>query len=97
MAEVIKAPHRVYKYSSELSARISFELPVGAEFLHVAEDPSEHRALALWFKVDPRERNTGRRHFHITGTGHLIPHEAITFRGTVIMGAMVWHVWEEAY
>lgn len=70
-------------------------LPFGAEILHFAAQGDN---LCLWCLVDPAEKNTKQRLFHVAGTGHEIEGMSPNWKfiGTCLMlgGALVWHLWE---
>jgi len=68
------------------------EMPTGAEILHVE---MQHGNVCMWAKVDP-DAALIRREFMIEGTGQP-PNQRLDdaiHRGTVLSGAMVWHVFE---
>lgn len=65
-------------------------MPVGAEILSAGQDPSGG-GIAVWAKVDPGAHGQ-RRAFWLSFTGDLVP-EGMDFVGTVVIGALVWHVW----
>lgn len=71
-------------------------MPVGAQFLHVAEQSGERdgpeRTLLLWALVDkdaPREQHL----IQISGTGHPIE-EPGSHIGSVTDHGLVWHVFD---
>lgn len=70
-----------------------FHIPIGARFLHAAEQGS---SISMWFEVDPaadREERT----FHLFGTGTGPIGDELTWVATVPMlgGTLVMHVYEE--
>lgn len=85
----------VWKYSLPCAGVNRLLLPTGAQVLHVA---SQNDDLCLWVQVDP-ERSVVWRTFHVVGTGHDLPSDAVLrFVGTAMLfaGSLVLHVFEEA-
>lgn len=80
----------VWKYELEISDEQVVEMPQGAELLHIAY---QYGKLALWARVIP---NAGlpieRRVILVRGTGH--PIWTQPYVGTVLTGALVWHVFD---
>ena len=81
----------IYKYNLSVYADNKFDMPEGAETLHV-DNQQDH--LCLWATVDtdlPKQP----RSFIILGTGHVIPPDA-RYVGTAQVDPFVWHVFEVA-
>lgn len=52
----------------------------------------QHGQLTLWFEVDTEARGVAR-YFFVVGTGHEVRAQSAHL-GSVIDGALVWHVYE---
>ena len=82
----------VYKYPLELTDTQQIEMPDGARLLSVK---NQQGTLCLWALVDPHAPMV-KRTIYVLGTGHTRNDEvsAELFVGTVLMGWLVWHVFE---
>jgi hypothetical protein len=83
----------IYKYTSHVNDKITFQVSKGAQFLSVQ---SQHELLAFWFIVDNTEP-TEERSFVVYGTGHPVGIHTGKHVGTVqhMDGLLVWHIFEE--
>lgn len=84
----------VWKYQWPGLARdAAFEMPAGAQMLHV-DAQSDH--ITIWARVDPNAPKRTRQ-FILCGTGHPAPDEMDARHiGTALTenGTYVWHVFE---
>lgn len=97
--EVTRAPRNgvVWKFEFPVSGTgrddVEVELPWGASVLHVGSQRPGH--VCVWAAVDPG-MPTYTRTFHVRGTGVPLGAElgepAANYRGTVVDGRLVWHV-----
>lgn len=78
----------VYKY--QLSQDCTIGLPDRAEILSAHSVDGE---VFIWVRLNPALLPVPRR-FMFFGTGHAIPDIALRFIGTVLMHALVFHVFE---
>ena len=70
----------------------TIELPFKSTILSV---DNQHGVLCLWALVDP-EYSKKKTRIIIVGTGQPLPDSFIgTFVGTVIVGPLIWHVFED--
>jgi hypothetical protein len=81
---------RIYKYPLEITGVQPVDMPAGAKLLSVA---NQNGTLCLWAMVDTDAPND-RRVIVICGTGHAMDDAGLIFIGTVLMGPLVWHVFE---
>jgi hypothetical protein len=88
----------IWKYRLE-GAKREFEMPVGAEIVHVGmqreygQEGLNYEVPTFWAIVDP-EADREVRTFHLAGTGILLPSGDMKYHGTVMDGAFVWHLLE---
>ena len=88
----------VWKYEMAGSYR-DFEMPVGAEIIHVDQQVKFVNAKesflvpCMWAIVDP-DAPREVREFFLAGTGIELPEHELKYLGTVKDGAFVWHVFE---
>lgn len=86
---------RVLKYPLSMSASAqALGMPVGAKIVHVAE---QHDVPTMWAEVETPDDTAAAfetRYFILRGTGDDIPPEFNDHRGTVFIGAFVFHVYE---
>ena len=87
----MSGPRTVWKFPVLSTGPMEIDLPVGAEIVHVDRDPSTG-LIAFWAEVYP-ERDKEARRFSVVGTGHDFPDGSL-HRGSVILGARVWHLFE---
>jgi hypothetical protein len=81
----------IWKYKLEITDLQSVQMPVGAIVLSVHRQGPD---LCLWSMVDPSEPMQAR-HFEVHGTGNQMPDGGKRlYVGTVVVGALVWHVFE---
>lgn len=83
----------IWKYELEIKDLQHVDMPYGAKILSVA---NQNGNLCMWASVDPSAEKMWR-FVEIIGTGHLIPTDLNgerIFIGTVVIGSLVWHVFE---
>lgn len=80
----------IWKYELEITELQTVQMPAGASILHA---DNQHGVLCIWVMVDPNARKEGRC-IEIIGTGHSIMSATRRFIGTVLMGPLVWHVFD---
>ena len=84
----------VWKYPLGLDGHTQeHEMPVGARVLAVG---MQHNLPTMWAEVDPAADTEARR-FVVFGTGHRIPTDVearLTYLGSAVSDAFVWHVYE---
>lgn len=68
---------------------VEIEMPVGAEIVHVAIQPTQ---IMLWAIVDSKAEKV-RRRFYVIATDQQIPRRC-SYVGTVHHDGYVWHVME---
>lgn len=83
----------VWKYILELTDHQTIKLPAGHQILHVGRCPATGQ-LAMWVLVEPDHTTVEPVKLRVAGTGHPIEGEP-AYLGTVILGAFVWHVFQE--
>jgi hypothetical protein len=79
---------RIFKYPFDVGANVEFDLPQGAELLHVGLDPQG--VSCLWARVHPG-MPTEKHYLHVYGTGMVIP-DGLTHFGTFVQEEYVRHV-----
>jgi hypothetical protein len=79
----------IYKYRIEF-VRTTLTLPIGAKFVHFAEQGGE---MCAWFEIDNDVARAKQRTFTIYGTGQLHKIEG-RHLGTAQDGVFVWHLYE---
>lgn len=86
----------IWKFSALVDDFINFEMPVGAEILHVGVQAP--RQLCFWVEVDSKNPKE-TRNFRVFDTGHKIIRSSefsmLDYLGTVMDNPFVWHVYEE--
>lgn len=81
----------VWKFTLEMVAIQSVEMPKGAKILDVQ---FQDESLCLWAGVTPGKESEERT-VQIVGTGHReLPDAGITYLATVQKNGYVWHVFE---
>lgn len=80
---------KIFKYPM-MTATETFNLPEGAEILHVGQQAG---GPVLWAKVDP-EANLQERTFKVVMTGEPFDSLGLEHLGTVMIGPLVVHVFE---
>ena len=83
----------IWKYPLKITSEQAITMPIDSTILSVAD---QNGTLCLWACVNTQEVGVEERTIEIVGTGH--PFEArnsLNHLGTVVMGAFVWHVFEE--
>jgi hypothetical protein len=84
----------VHKFPFEVAERIAFEMPRGAEIIHVA---MQGQAPCIWAIVDPAAPKELRR-FRVLGTGHPIespPFDVYHHVASFQAPPFVWHLFSE--
>lgn len=81
----------VREYTLPFPWRNDLPLPKGAEVLGVVEN---NGTVCLYAEVVP-EITTENRCFFVVGTGEVFNKEDKEYIGAVMVGAYVWHVYEE--
>ena len=81
----------VWKYKLRSADRQTVTMPAAAEILQVDDQFSE---LVMWALVDRDAQNTVSRDIEIFGTGHPMDEAIRIYIGTVLIGSLVWHVFE---
>lgn len=71
-------------------------LQLNGPVLHVDSRGTDY--VELWALDNGGEHEAVARDFQVFGTGHVLPDEPVTYRGTAIVasGALVWHLFERA-
>lgn len=82
----------IWKFPLRLEDIQTVMMPGGAVILSVQ---AQHGVICIWAIVETTAIKTTRS-FSILGTGHdaSFPVSSLKFLGTVLMGAFVWHVFE---
>lgn len=80
----------IWKYKLEIVDLQAINMPVGASVLSVHRQGPD---LCMWAMVDTSEPMQGRQ-FEVIGTGNPINPAQRLFVGTVVVGSLVWHVFE---
>lgn len=83
---------RVLKYELQVTDVQTLTLPHGAQFLSAQNQGGRIQA---WFEVTENKRPKVQRTFCVIGTGNPMPEQPLSFRATVQMGPLVWHVFED--
>ena len=86
----------IYKYPFPVTDEFTLALPVGARILTVqAQDDTP----CLWAEVDPEQTVMDPHDFNLFGTGHPVPDEPGTYRGTFQLreGRLVFHLYERPH
>lgn len=80
----------IFKYELEVVGEQFIKMPVGAKFLHMAE---QRHKIAMWWVVDTEVKQADKL-FVLYGTGATVFTRDLTHLGTVLMydGACVWHI-----
>lgn len=82
---------KIFKYDVPIDGFV--ELPKGAKVLYVGNQEDQ---IKMWVAVDPEEDEMFPRRFITVGTGHEFDfHYNVIFKGTVMIGPFVWHVFED--
>ncbi len=82
---------QVWKFPLLSTGPMWIEMPIGATIVLVDADPATG-LLAFWAEGEPIDATEDRR-FKIVGTGHPIPDQGM-HRGSKVIGALVWHLYE---
>lgn len=83
----------IYKYPFNIGDRFVVSMPAGAVVLSCQVQAG---TPCLWAMVET-DRPPELRVFGVFGTGHPLPADLgpdSEFLGTLVMGRLVWHVWE---
>lgn len=79
----------IWKFDLERTLKQTIEMPKGAIILSVGMQNGE---IKLWAACDPTEEDR-QRTFYLCGTGQsTVDDPWVRFRGTVMDGDFVWHV-----
>jgi hypothetical protein len=81
----------IWKFPLQVADRQTVMMPGGAAILTAQMQSGQ---LCLWAQVEATQTKTPRV-IRIFGTGHGIPDADNDYIGTVQMGPLVWHVFEE--
>jgi len=83
----------VWKYElNQIAGPTNLMVPYGGEILHVGTQDDQ---IMVWVEVVPGGRKVERR-FQVVGTGDTIgKQESYNYIGTVNVGSLVWHVFED--
>ena len=81
----------VWKYKLRSADRQTVTMPAAAEILQVDDQFSE---LVMWALVDRDAQNTVSREIEMFTTGHPMDEAIRIYIGTVLIGSLVWHVFE---
>lgn len=89
---------KIFKYHIPMDKDGDFfiSLPQGYIPRYVGLQPSQGSDPQVWIEIpSPSEPSiyTEFRHFHVFGTGHIIPDDA-QYIGTWQDGALTWHLYE---
>lgn len=82
---------KVWKYTLSIRDEVDLDMPEDAELLFVGKQSIAVDQLELWARVEPT-RPIETRRILIRGTGHLIEIEPHV--GSVVVGPLVWHVFD---
>jgi hypothetical protein len=93
---------KIYKYKLMIVDEQIIPTFENARVRHVGLDP--FGSLCMWCEVDP-QAPSARLHVYVVGTGHEIPAGARVgdyvghdwYRGSVLDGSVVWHVYAREY
>ena len=80
----------VYKYPLDITDEQTVWLPKDAEILKIADQQDR---LCLWALVE-KDAPTYQKIIRVHGTGHNVADEGLKHLDTVLMGSLVWHVFE---
>lgn len=85
---------QIWKYTLSVSDHPFITMPKGAKVLSV---DVQHGDVQVWVLVDP-EAPKELRGFRVAGTGQPLEEkiESMRFIGTVQIGDLVWHIFEES-
>ena len=84
----------IHKFQLEITFHQIIEVREGAKILHA---DNQNGMLCIWVMLDTNAPTVQKR-FRIYGTGHSIPTDLnLTHIGSVLMGAFVWHVFEDSF
>jgi len=87
---VLPADPRIWKFPLPLEDLVEVSMPKDSRILSLACQDGQ---ICMWAKCDPDAPKVTRK-FVIAGTGHPLPFGLGEFIGTVLMGPLVWHVFE---
>jgi hypothetical protein len=80
-----------YRLPLDFEENIQLRLPAGAKLLQVANQIDR---LCLWAEVDPSAAQFDLRTFFLAGTGRPLPIGRRQHLGSVVLGALVCHLYE---
>lgn len=80
-----------YRLPLDFEENIQLRLPAGAKLLQVA---NQFDKLCLWAEVDPTTAASELRTLFLAGTGRPLPTGRRVHLGSVVLGALVCHVYE---
>lgn len=80
----------VFRYEVPVDDRWH-RIEIDGEPLHVA---GRHVDVVEFWALAGTGQPTEAREYRVFGTGHALPDEPLTFRGTVVHPALVWHLFE---
>ena len=85
----------VYKYEKDIGDKLEFDLPKGAELLHV-NSQSDYGGTCLWALVDPLQDTREKKELRVYRTGHEIKETNLRYINTftVYKGALWFHAFE---
>jgi len=82
---------KIFKYKLNVTSTQTIQMPLAANIRSIQPMNGE---LCLWAEVNPTNPLVDYV-FDIYGTGHEIElYDGRKYHGTVIMGPMVWHIFE---
>ena len=82
---------KIYKYQLDITDEQRVMMPLGACVLSVQEQQGR---LCMWVMVNP-EQPLVESIIEIYGTGHDVNNDgSMMYHATVVMGDLVWHVFE---
>lgn len=81
----------IWKFPFDIQDKVPLSMPQGAVLRHVGLDPAG--LPCVWAEVDPAA-NHMTRYLSIVGTGHLLPVRPGEFLGTLMIGHLVFHVYD---
>ncbi len=81
----------VWKFPMISPGPAAVRMPKDAQIIHVDRDPATGM-VAFWAVVTP-ENDIEERTFAVAGTGHMLS-GGWAHRGSVIIDALVWHLFE---
>ncbi len=82
----------IYKYTLKIVEKQTIAMPATGTILHIEAQGDK---LCLWAEIETTFK-IGQRTFCLFGTGRALPPECQLpdYVGTVLIGPLVWHVYE---